>query len=125
MHIADLITESSNYERAWITALQNLGANIENTVSIVNRNQGGKEVLKNKNISLFSFASIEKDLFVKALEENYITGKQCEMISLFIENPDKFMLEFLDNNPNFLDDNIHKGGKNKERALLCKEIYKR
>ncbi len=123
IHIADLVTEASSYLRAWIPALKALGVTFDNTISVVDRNQGGMKVLKSENISLYSFTSIEKELFIKAKNEGYISGKQYEMISQFIEDPSNFMLEFLDNNPEFLDEKIKSGGKNKERALLCKDIY--
>ena len=125
LHIADLVTEASSYERAWIPALENLGLKFENSISVVDRNQGGREILKEKNISLYAFASIDKQLFTKALKEKYISERQYEMISLFIDDPDRFMLEFLDKNPEFLNEKINMGGKIKERALLCKEMYLR
>jgi len=123
LHIADLVTEASSYIRAWIPALKSLGCDFNDTISIVDRNQGGKEQLKKEDISLFSFTSIEKELFIKAKKDGYITGKQYDMISLFVEDPDRFMFEFLDDNPKFLDKKIRKGGKIKDRAILCKEIY--
>lgn len=123
LHIADLVTEASSYVRAWIPAIEKLGAVFEETISVVDRNQGGVGILNEKNISLFSFALINKELFKHAKKNGFISDRQCDMILDFIENPDRFMYEFLDSNPDFLENKISQGGKLKERALLCKNIY--
>lgn len=121
LHIADLVTEASSYLRAWIPAIKYTGGEISETLAVVDRNQSGKQVLLKNKINLFSFVKIDKGLFEQAKAENHINNKQYEMILEFIENPDKFMVDFFKNNPGFLEEKIKAGGKDKERALLCME----
>ena len=44
LHIADLVTEASSYERAWIPAIKNICGRMTSTVVIVDRMQGGSEL---------------------------------------------------------------------------------
>ena len=118
LHIADLVTEASSYTRAWIPAIESLGAKISDTIAVVDRNQGGKEILEQKGVLLHSFATIQKDLFDTAKMNGYINDKQYVMILDFIESPAKFMSSFIESHPEFLSQQIEAGGKSKERALL-------
>lgn len=121
LHIADLVTEASSYVRAWIPVINRLGAEITDTIAIVDRKQGGRHILADMNVRLHSFAEINEKLFDDALDLNHINLSQYNMIIDFIENPDKFMVSFLKNNPDFLQNQINLGGKAKERALRCIE----
>ncbi|MHB1485201.1 MAG: orotate phosphoribosyltransferase [Saccharofermentanales bacterium] len=121
LHVVDLVTEASSYVRAWIPAVESVGAKISHTIAIVDRNQGGREILEEKGITFKAFALIKQDLFNKARLEKYISNNQYEMIHQFILNPGKFMSMFIVNHPHFLEDQINLGGKAKERALLYME----
>lgn len=46
LHIADLITKASSYERAWIPAIKNICGQMTCTVVIIDRKQGGAELLE-------------------------------------------------------------------------------
>ena len=48
-----------------------------------------------------------------------ITDKQLALVLHFIEDPDAFMHDFLVAHPNFLAEEIVKGGKSAQRAQLC------
>ena len=48
-----------------------------------------------------------------------ISDKQLALVLHFIEDPDAFMRSFLLAHPNFLADEIAKGGKSAQRAQLC------
>ena len=45
LHICDLINTASSYERAWVPAIRGLGADITDTLAVVDRCQNGEEVL--------------------------------------------------------------------------------
>ena len=47
VHIADLITVASSYVRAWIPAVEALGAKIAYSLAVVDRDQGGAQILTN------------------------------------------------------------------------------
>ena len=121
LHIADLITEASSYERAWIPVIRGLGSDITDTVAVVDRHQNGREVLKGLGVELHALTGINEDLFDEAKTNGVINDAQKDMIMHFLENPADYMTAFLKANPGFIDAEIAKGGKNKERAELAIE----
>jgi len=80
LHIADLITEASSYERAWIPAIKNNGGRIKWSVVVVDRKQGGAELLKSYDIKSFSMVDIDIGLFKRVLDMGLIDREQFEMI---------------------------------------------
>ena len=60
LHIADLVTEASSYERAWIPAIKNICGRMTSTVVIVDRMQGGSELLEKYGICCFAMVSVDK-----------------------------------------------------------------
>ena len=121
LHIADLITEASSYERAWIPVIRGLGSDITDTVAVVDRHQNGREVLKGLGVELHALTGINEELFDDAKANGVINDAQKDMIMHFLENPADYMTAFLKANPGFIDAEIAKGGKNKERAELAIE----
>ena len=118
LHIADLITIASSYIRAWIPALQNLGANMCWSCSVVDRMQGGKENLKEKNVLSFSLVNVDLELFDKALKLNIINQKQLNLLKDFFANPDTAMRNFLIEHPEFIENSLNADEKTKKRAQL-------
>ena len=121
LHIADLITEASSYERAWIPVIRGLGSDITDTVAVVDRHQNGRGVLKGLGVELHALTGINEELFDEAKANGVINDAQKDMIMHFLENPADYMTAFLKANPGFIDAEIAKGGKNKERAELAIE----
>ena len=121
LHIADLITEASSYERAWIPVIRGLGSDITDTVAVVDRHQNGRQVLKGLGVELHALTGINEELFDEAKANGVINDAQKDMIMHFLENPADYMTAFLKANPGFIDAEIAKGGKNKERAELAIE----
>ena len=121
LHIADLITEASSYERAWIPVIRGLGSDITDTVAVVDRHQNGREVLNGLGVELHALTGINEELFDEAKANGVINDTQKDMIMHFLENPADYMTAFLKANPGFIDAEIAKGGKNKERAELAIE----
>ncbi len=125
LHIADLITEASSYERAWIPAISNKGGSIKWSVVVVDRKQGGEKVLNNLNVKSFAMVGVDSNLFAKALSMNMINEKQFDMIEEYIRNPKESMASFIKQNPQFLEEALNSDDKTKERAklMLDKNIY--
>lgn len=121
LHICDLVTEASSYERAWVPVIRELGSDITDTIAVVDRHQSGREVLKNLGVELHALTGINKNLFDEAEENGIINVAQKEMILHFLENPTEYMTAFIKANPDFIAGEIAKGGKNKERAELAIE----
>ena len=125
LHIADLITEASSYERNWIPAIEALGGNILWSVVVVDRKQGGGELLKSKNVESYAMVSVDKSLFEQALTSGHINNEQYSMILKFIDNPKESMKNFLKEHPEFLENALNSDAKTAERAKLCidKNLY--
>lgn len=119
IHIADLITVASSYVRAWIPAVEALGAKIAYSLAVVDRDQGGAKILADAGCPLTTLVVIKPELFETALGMGRITKAQLDLILSFIADPDKFMQDFLLAHPDFLAGEIAKGGKSAQRAELC------
>ena len=121
LHIADLITEASSYERAWIPAIKRLGGKIKWSVVVVDRKQGGEELLAKEGVKSYSMVNIDKSLFEKVLSLGLINEEQYDMIIKYLESPKQAMKEFLEKNPQFLKNALKVGNKSIKRAKLCLE----
>ncbi len=122
LHIADLITIASSYLRSWIPAIKALDANIVTSIAVVDRMQGGNQVLNNLGIRSLSLLQINETLFEKAKALDIINDAQLEMLNNFAENPDTSMREFLIHHPEFLENSLNSNdAKTAKRAKLCKE----
>ena len=119
VHIADLITVASSYIRAWIPAVEALGAKIAYSLAVVDRDQGGTEILANAGSPLTTLITIKPELFEQAKKLGRVTDAQVALVNAFIADPDKFMHDFLVAHPDFLANEIAKGGKSAQRAELC------
>lgn len=119
LHIVDLVTEASSYTRAWIPVIREFGGIMEETIAVVNRKQGGEQILLDEGVKLISFAEIDKDLFRSAESMGVITEAQRVMVENFIDRPQEFMSFFLETHPTFITDELSKGGKARERAELA------
>ena len=122
LHIADLITVASSYLRAWIPAVENLGAKIIWSCVVVDRMQGGKEAIEQKGITSYSLVNVDTNLFKKAQDMNLISNTQVELLNKFYMDPDNTMKEFLIAHPEFIEDSLNSSDeKTKKRAILLKE----
>lgn len=121
LHVADLITEASSYERSWIPAISNKGGTLKWSVVVVDRKQGGEKVLNNHNVKSFAMVGIDVNLFASVLRMGMISEKQFEMIDEYMKNPKESMARFLKANPEFLEQALNSDDKTKERAKLMLE----
>ena len=119
VHIADLITVASSYIRAWIPAVESLGARIAYSLAVVDRDQGGSDILAKAGCPLTTLVTIKPELFEQAKALGRVTDAQVALVNSFIADPDKFMHDFLVAHPDFLASEIAKGGKSAQRAELC------
>jgi len=118
LHVVDIVTEASSYVRAWIPFLASLGAVLEDTLAVVDRDQGGSDVLAAHAVRLHTLARITPDLFRDAARAGLIQHEQYEMVVGFTKDPDAFLASFLSAHPGFLERTIAAGGKNAEKARL-------
>ncbi|MBR5224043.1 MAG: hypothetical protein IKV90_00060, partial [Clostridia bacterium] len=119
VHIADLITVASSYVRAWIPAVEALGAKIAYSLAVVDRDQGGSQIVADAGCPLTTLVVIKKELFETAKQLGRVNDEQIDLINAFIADPDQFVTDFLTSHPDFLANEIAKGGKSAQRAELC------
>jgi broad specificity phosphatase PhoE/orotate phosphoribosyltransferase len=125
LHIADLITEASSYIRTWIPAVKKINGDINWSIVVVDRKQGGGECLAREKIIAHAMVYIDKSLFDKALSLDFINNKQYKMIIDYINNPRESMKHFLKEYPQFLQKALNGDQRTRERAELClkNDIY--
>lgn len=125
LHIADLITEASSYERAWIPAIQNIGGKMKWSLVVIDRKQGGEELLNSFGVKSLSMVDINIDLFKMVLEMGIINNEQFSMIENYIDDPKEAMAKFLKDNPEFLENALKADDRTRERAklLIEKDFY--
>ena len=118
LHIADLITVASSYIRAWLPAINALGAKICWSCVVVDRMQGGKEKIEAEGVKSFSLVQVDINLFKKALDLKIINEAQFDMLKRFFKEPDETMRQFLIEHPEFLENSLNSDEKTKKRAQL-------
>ncbi|HBN82366.1 MAG TPA: orotate phosphoribosyltransferase [Clostridiales bacterium] len=126
IHVCDLVTLASSYLKSWIPALKKHSGKLLETFTVVDRCQGGKEILQEEGIQLISLVNIDENLFTAAKEQSIINQEQFDMVLSFMKDLEKFMNEYIRENPDFLSKSLQKGGKDQERAEAFQEnFYKR
>ena len=106
MHLADLITTASSYLKMWIPIIQNLNGKMEYSLVLIDRNQGGKDNLEEAGVKSHALATVNKDLFQKALELGVINQEQFDMVNQYFDNPDETMKQFLIKHPEFIENSL-------------------
>lgn len=120
-HVSDLITEAVSYTNMWVPCIEKLGGKMKWTATIVDRMQGGEGNLAKHNVTTYSLAKIDKELFKTALEKGIITQEQFDMIDKYMNNSFETMREFLIAHPEFIKDSLNDTGKTLTRAKKCVE----
>lgn len=121
LHICDLINTASSYERAWVPAIRALGADITDTLAVVDRCQGGAEVLEGLGVKLKTLTKINAEFFEDIYNNGIIDEAQKDFVLKYLSSPSEYMKHFLDTHPGFIDGELAKGGKAAERAKLAIE----
>lgn len=114
LHLADLITTASSYVKMWVPIINNLNGKMENSLVLIDRNQGGREILKNIGVNSHALTKVDKSLFKEALNLGFINQEQLNMINKYFDNPDETMRQFLIDHPEFIEKSLH---SDNERTL--------
>lgn len=119
-HIADLITQASSYERAWIPAIKNINGNFVFSASVVDRNQGGRDFLNSNGIECYSSVVIGKEFFKIAKEAKVINEKQYDLIIQFTNDPVEYGKGFILKNIEFFKESLNSSDKSvSSKAQRC------
>ncbi|MDI9490513.1 MAG: orotate phosphoribosyltransferase [Clostridiaceae bacterium] len=122
LHVADLITEASSYTRNWINSVQAAGGKISDTLAIVDRCQGGVNLLEKLDINVQSLVQISPALFADALTKDLISNTQEKLLLDYYADPYQFVRSFLAGHPNFLVEQEKLDPKTAERVQRLREF---
>lgn len=121
LHVADLITSASSYERAWIPVIRNASGRMNASLVVIDRMQGGGELLESLGVKSHALIRIDGDIFTEACGKGYINQDQYRMVTRYMEDPDGFMRNFFAEHPDFIEKALHGDEKTAQRAKLCIE----
>ncbi len=119
LHVADLVTEASSFERYWIPAIRERRGEMSQAIAIVDRNQGGNNFFDSKQIQYRYMIKVDNSLFERAFEMNSINNGQYSMLKNYLIDPKDSMEEFLKKNPEFIKDSLNSNNRTKERVQYC------
>ena len=126
LHLADLITTASSYIKMWVPIVNSLNGIMEHTLVIIDRNQGGKNNLKQVGVTSHALAVVDKDLFTQALNLGFINQKQLDFICKYFDNPDETMKDFLINHPEFIENSLKSTNERtlkRVNTLIDEDLY--
>lgn len=101
-HCADLVTEASSYARDWVPAIRDRGGQMLMSVNVVDRGQGGMDVIRAENVDAAALLRVDDDLFERMRERAMIDGQQHELLTRYRKDPTAAMRQFLQEHPTFL-----------------------
>ncbi|MDO5033271.1 MAG: orotate phosphoribosyltransferase [Eubacteriales bacterium] len=122
LHVADLVTSASSYFRSWLPALDYVGAEITDTLCVVDRQQGGEELLAKQGVKLHSLLALSPAFFEQAATQGQIDQGQKAQLMRFFANPDQYMKSFLEEHPGFLEAEAQKDERTAERVARFREL---
>ena len=117
LNASDLVTAASNYVRSWIPAVKNLNGKLLWTCYVVDRKQGGTEVLEKEGIKTIPLALVDNTLFEKAFELGIIKQGQLEMLKGFYHDPYETMRNFLIQHPEFIENALHSSDERTQKRV--------
>jgi orotate phosphoribosyltransferase len=126
LHLADLITTASSYIKMWVPIINNLNGKMEYSLVVIDRNQNGKENLKNVGVTSHALVTVNMDVFKQALTLGFINQEQFNMITKYFDNPDETMKQFLIEHPEFIENSLKSDNERtlkRVHTLLDENLY--
>ena len=80
VHVTDLVTSASSFTRFWVPSIKDLGGEMVASCYIVDRKQGGTELLQNDGIKTISLTSIDIKLFKEAFKNVIINEEFLHLL---------------------------------------------
>lgn len=121
LHVADLITTASSYERAWVPAIRKLGAEMPWSLVVVDRMQGGHERLASLGVESLALTEIRPDLFEAAVQAGVLEPSRLNLLLDYMADPEGSMTLFMAGHPEFLKGALAGDEKTSIRARLSME----
>ena len=121
-HVADLVTEASSYTRAWIPALRGRGGEMAVSANVVDRGQGGMEVIAAAGVDAEACLRVDEAMFADLRHRRLISEAQHSLLVDYFGDPAGAMRRFLVEHPAFLQGALASGeARTAERARLLVE----
>ncbi len=117
LNASDLVNVASNYVRSWIPAIKNLNGKLLWTCYVVDRKQGGTEVLEKEGIKTIFLALVDNALFEKAFELGIINQGQLDMLKGFYYAPYETMRNFLIAHPEFIQNALNSSDERTQKRV--------
>lgn len=94
-HVADLVTEASSYVKTWIPALERIGGKIAFAANVVDRAQGGMDILRQAGVEADALLRVDSRLFEKLASRGRIDDEQRQVLDAYFADPHGAMRAFL------------------------------
>lgn len=121
LHVADLVTEASSYIRSWIPALAQKGGRIGLSLNVVDRAQGGLDVLTGAGVTGEALIRIDETFFAVLADQGRINPQQRDILVAYYRDPHAAMQRFLADNSAFIRDALAADERTAARARLLLE----
>ena len=121
LHVADLITTASSYEKAWVPAIRKLGAEMPWSLVVVDRLQGGGECLAALGVESLALTEIRPELFESAVKAGMLDASRLKLVLDYMADPEGSMGRFVAKHPEFMAEALAGDEKTAVRARLCLE----
>ena len=121
LHVADLITTASSYERAWVPAIRALGADMPWSLVVVDRLQGGGALLEKLGVQSLALTEVRVELFEAAAAAGVLDKGSLPMLRAYMADPEGAMRAFVSEHPEFMELALAGDEKTAARARLCLE----
>jgi hypothetical protein len=125
VHLVDLITEGSSVytktkegeEKGWVPMLREIGAEINDLVAVVTRQQGGEEMLKEQRVTVHPFVAIDEAFLMQY-------SKNPERAVAYLKDPKAWSEAYLrENGALALIGDFDPNGKKLDRAKKFMQRY--
>jgi orotate phosphoribosyltransferase len=102
LHVADLVTEASSYVRAWLPAIQSRGGSLQWAINVVDRGQGGEEMLARHGIAARHLVQLGPDFFEMVAKAGHLSQAAAQQLLDYHIRPQESMRKFLQEHPQIL-----------------------
>ena len=106
LHVADMITIASSFTKMWVPAIEKLNGKVENSMVIIDRNEGGKDNLAKIGVKSHAIVIVDKDLLKHALDLGFINKEQYDFDCKYFDNPFETAKQFLIEHPEFVENSL-------------------
>ena len=106
LHVADMITIASSFTKMWVPAIEKLNGKVENSMVIIDRNEGGKDNLAKIGVKSHAIVIVDKDLLKHALDLGFINQEQYDFDCKYFDNPFETAKQFLIAHPEFVENSL-------------------